>query len=114
MPIPYAELPFIVKEWIVAHPYQTAFQVVNGVVFFTPAVATVPIFGALGFWATGPAPGMAASGWMSWLGTVAPGSLYATMQSAAMGGYGASIVAGTTQAGAVASSVLGFVWGRGT
>lgn len=48
----------------------------------------------------------AASGVMSYFGFVPAGGVYATLQSAAMGGYGASAVAGATQAGAVASSVL--------
>jgi hypothetical protein len=57
--------------------------------------------------------GTAASSVMAWLGSVAPGGLYATMQSAAMGGYGASVAAGAAQAGAVASSALGYIWCRG-
>jgi hypothetical protein len=47
-----------VLEWIAAHPYQTAFYVVNGVIVFTPAAATVPIFNLLEFTATGRAAGM--------------------------------------------------------
>jgi hypothetical protein len=50
---------------------------------------------------------------MAYLGTVAPGGAYATVQSAAMGGYGAQIVAGMVQGGAVASSAVGWVLGRG-
>jgi hypothetical protein len=57
MSIPYADLPLLVKEWITAHPYQTALHVVNGVVFFTPAAATVPILASLGFTSAGPAAG---------------------------------------------------------
>jgi hypothetical protein len=49
---------------------------------------------------------------MAWLGSVAPGGLYATIQSAAMGGYGASVAAGVAQVGAVASSALGYIWCR--
>lgn len=44
-------------EWIVAHPYQTAFQVVNGVIICTPAAATVPALAALGFGTSGPVAG---------------------------------------------------------
>ena len=42
-------------DWIAAHPYQTVFHVVNGVVLLTPAAATVPFFSALGLSAGGPA-----------------------------------------------------------
>lgn len=46
-----------VLDWITAHPYQTAFHVVNGVIICTPAAATVPFLAALGFTAAGPAAG---------------------------------------------------------
>jgi hypothetical protein len=49
---------------------------------------------------------------MGYFGFVPASGLYATVQSAAMGGYGASIAAGATQAGAVASSAAAWVWGR--
>jgi hypothetical protein len=45
-------------NWIAAHPYQSFFHVVNGVVLLTPAAATVPLFGALGLSAGGPVAGM--------------------------------------------------------
>jgi hypothetical protein len=44
-------------DWIAAHPYQTLFHVVNGVVLLTPAAATVPFFAALGIPAGGPVAG---------------------------------------------------------
>lgn len=44
--------------WIAEHPYQTIFHVLNGVVLFTPAAATVPILNALGFSASGPVAGI--------------------------------------------------------
>jgi hypothetical protein len=42
---------------------------------------------------------------MSFLGTIKAGSVFATAQSAAAGGYGASMAAGAAQGGAVASSL---------
>jgi hypothetical protein len=57
MSIPYADLPVIVTNWIIAHPYQTALHAVNGVVLFTPAAATVPILTGLGFTRAGPRAG---------------------------------------------------------
>ncbi|PVH90943.1 hypothetical protein DM02DRAFT_606990 [Periconia macrospinosa] len=113
MSISYTNLPMIVKDRIIEHPYQTTFHIVNGVVLIMPAAATVPILNMLSFTALGPAGGTAASSAMAWLGSVAPGGLHATMQSAAMGEYGASVAAGAAQAGAVASSTLGYIWSRG-
>lgn len=49
--------PQALLDWIAAHPYQTFFHVVNGVVLLTPAAATVPIFSALGLSAGGPVAG---------------------------------------------------------
>jgi ammonia channel protein AmtB len=47
----------VILNWIAEHPYQTAFHVANGVILVTPAAATVPIFSAMGFSATGPVAG---------------------------------------------------------
>lgn len=49
---------------------------------------------------------------MSYFGFVPASGIYATVQSAAMGGYGASVVAGAAQAGAVASSAAAWMWGQ--
>jgi hypothetical protein len=98
--------------WIAAHPYQTMFHVVNGVVLLTPAAATVPFFNALGLSAGGPVAGSAATSIMSFFGYVPAGGIYATAQSAAMGGYGASIAAGAAQAGAMMSSGAAWLFGR--
>lgn len=125
------ELTETVLNWISEHPYQTAFHVVNGVIMFTPAAATVPILNMLGFSAAGPTAGTlsmkkevdmgyetnsslgsAASGIMSYFSFIPAGGLYATAQSAAMGGYGASIAAGAAQAGAAASSATAWLLGR--
>ncbi|KAH7408661.1 hypothetical protein DE146DRAFT_646889 [Phaeosphaeria sp. MPI-PUGE-AT-0046c] len=48
---------------------------------------------------------------MSYFSFVPASGFYATFQSAAMGGYGASVAAGAAQAGAVASSAAAWVWG---
>ena len=49
---------------------------------------------------------------MSYFSFVPAGGLYATAQSAAMGGYGASMAAGAAQAGAVVSSAAAWLFGR--
>ncbi|KAF1834880.1 hypothetical protein BDW02DRAFT_568559 [Decorospora gaudefroyi] len=98
--------------WIAAHPYQTFFHVVNGVVLLTPAAATVPFFSALGMTAGGPVAGGALATITSYFSFVPAGGLVATAQSAAMGGYGASFAAGAAQAGAVASSAFAHLLGR--
>lgn len=49
---------------------------------------------------------------MSYFSFVPASGIYATMQSAAMSGYGASVAAGAAQAGAVASSATAWVLGR--
>ncbi|KAF1994189.1 hypothetical protein P154DRAFT_39174 [Amniculicola lignicola CBS 123094] len=112
--IPYPEFLGLVTDWIAAHPYQSAFHVVNGVILVTPAAATVPFFSAMGFTAAGPAAGSTASSIMSYFSFVPAGGLYATAQSAAMGGYGATVAAGAAQVGALASSAVGYIWGRGS
>lgn len=128
-----------VLDWIAAHPYQTAFQVANGIIICTPAAATVPVLAALGFGASGPTAGKTSFGRssltassicfrqadeltiiagstaaavMSYFGTVPAAGWFAIFQSAAMGGYGASAAASLAQAGAALSSVGGLLWSR--
>lgn len=47
---------------------------------------------------------------MSYFGVVPASGIYATMHSATMGGYGASVAAGAARAGAVASSAAAWAW----
>lgn len=49
---------------------------------------------------------------MSYYNLVPAGGIYATAQSAAMGGYGASVAAGAAQAAAVLSSAAAWMLGR--
>lgn len=53
----WEELPENIQNWIKAHPYQTAFHVVSGVVFFAPAAASGPVLYLLGFGSLGPRAG---------------------------------------------------------
>lgn len=74
-----------VIDWIAAHPYQTAFQIVNGVIICTPAAATVPFLAALGFGANGPIAGKSFNG--HYHSTPCDGRpLYANMISRLAGG----------------------------
>lgn len=54
--------------------------------------------------------GSTATAVMAHYGVVPAAGWFATLQSAAMGGYGASTVAGLTRAGAALSSVGGWLW----
>lgn len=98
-----------------------------------PAVVTAPALAAAGFGSLGPVAGWSpappessprvwmrlanavitgtvAAGVQSWIGNVAGGSLFATFQSAAMGGSGAAAVAGAAQgAGATVAAIGGGV-----
>lgn len=56
------------------------------VILFALACATLAILGAIGFSAVGPVAGSIAAGWQASMGTVAAGSFFALLQSAAMGG----------------------------
>jgi hypothetical protein len=52
------DLPQIIKDWIKEHPYQTAFYVANGVVFFAPSAVSGPVLWLLGYTSVGPRAGM--------------------------------------------------------
>ncbi|EPE06762.1 hypothetical protein F503_03189 [Ophiostoma piceae UAMH 11346] len=79
--------------------------VAGGLVAAAVLIPIVVYFGlpALGFTADGVAAGSAAAAWQSILGNVAAGSLFAILQSAVAGGYGAPVVAGAV--GAVGAGV---------
>jgi hypothetical protein len=55
--IDYKHLPTDVKDWIIAHPYQTAFHVTGGVVLFAPSLVSTPLLGVLGWTSVGPRAG---------------------------------------------------------
>ncbi|KAK8162943.1 hypothetical protein BKA80DRAFT_254927 [Phyllosticta citrichinensis] len=101
----------------------TAFYVACGVVFIVPALAYGPALGMMGFSAAGPVAGefeagpagagkgaerlascSLAAGIQSTFSPVVAGGVFATLQSAAMGGYGVGPVAALTQVGAVAAT----------
>ncbi len=60
------------------------------------------MLGALGFSAIGPVAGSVAAGWQASIGSVAAGSLFASLQSVAMGGAAMGILTGIGAGGAVA------------
>lgn len=47
--IDYADLPEEIKTWIIEHPYQTTFYIVNGIVFFYPNLISGPVLWSLGW-----------------------------------------------------------------
>ncbi|KAK8229751.1 hypothetical protein HDK77DRAFT_430647 [Phyllosticta capitalensis] len=98
--IKWDQIPKKVRAWVEQHPWQTAFYVACGVVFIVPALAYGPALGMLGFSAAGPVAGSLAASIQSAYSPVVAGGVFATLQSAAMGGYGAATVAALTQAGA--------------
>ncbi|RDW70986.1 hypothetical protein BP6252_07549 [Coleophoma cylindrospora] len=96
-------IPTAVQNWITTNPGQTALLVSNGILFFTPAALTGPLLATMGFGASGPLAGSVAASLQSMLGNVGAHSVFAYLQSAAMGGYGVASVNGIVQACAIIS-----------
>lgn len=103
--ISITNVPAVVHRWITAHPGQSALLVTNGILIFTPAALTAPLLATMGFGASGPVAGTVAAWLQSILGNVGTHSMFAYLQSAAMGGYGVTAVSGITQACAMISEV---------
>ncbi|KAL1835388.1 hypothetical protein VTJ49DRAFT_6821 [Mycothermus thermophilus] len=98
-------------DWAKENPGSAALGVaaVGGLaVVAAPAIVSSPMLAAAGFGPSGPVAGSLAAVAQSSIGNVAAGSMYATLQSAAMGGYGVAQVAGVVQsAGACIAAVAG-------
>ncbi len=84
-----------------AHPVLTGLQVVGATVSVLSFFA-VPVLGAIGFTAAGPAANSAAAAWQASIGVVKAGSLFSWCQGAAMGGG----ALGGIQAAGVAGAAL--------
>lgn len=72
---------------------------------FTLACATPAILGAIGFSAAGPVAGSIAAGWQASIGSVVAGSLFAFLQSAAMGGAAIGLFTGIGAVGGLITLV---------
>ncbi|KAF4984462.1 hypothetical protein FZEAL_363 [Fusarium zealandicum] len=84
----------------------------SAVVIAAPALVAGPALGAVGFGANGIAAGSAAAGIQSGIGSVAAPSLFATLQSAAAGGYGAAAVHGVVQGAGALLGAGGLFMGK--
>ncbi|KAI9695930.1 MAG: hypothetical protein M1812_008491, partial [Candelaria pacifica] len=82
-----------ISVWIHANPYKFI-GILGGTTLSALALATPAILGAIGFSALGPVAGSIAAGWQASMGTVAAGSFFAFLQSAAMGGAALSLFVG--------------------
>jgi len=89
-------------DYIKNHPVLFGVQVASAVVGLAGIIA-LPVLGAVGFGAVGPAAGSAAAAWQASIGIVEAGSLFAWCQSAAMGG---AAVGGIIAAGVGGGSLL--------
>ncbi|TEY31131.1 hypothetical protein BOTCAL_0822g00010 [Botryotinia calthae] len=108
--IKWEHLPNILKNWILEHPWQTAFHIVNGAVFFTPAGASGLVLRVLGFTSAGPRAASFASFIQSKIGLVVAKSWFALFQSVPMGGWGAPFVHTATQIGALTNGFGAAFW----
>ncbi|KAF7551606.1 hypothetical protein G7046_g7677 [Stylonectria norvegica] len=94
-------------QWITENPEAAIAIGAYAAVMFAPALISSPALGVVGFGADGIAAGSAAAGIQSGIGNVIAPSVFATLQSAAMGGYGVAVVHGAIQLGATAVAGTG-------
>ncbi|KAI1798529.1 hypothetical protein F4811DRAFT_548165 [Daldinia bambusicola] len=90
-----------ILSWVQQNPIRAAVCATAGVAVAAPALIAGPALAAAGFGASGIVGGSIAAGAQSAIGNVAAGSLFATLQSAGMAGYGAAAVNGVVQAGGI-------------
>lgn len=93
-----------VSAYAKAHPIRTGIQVA-GLTLSAASFLAVPVLGAVGFTAVGPAAGSAAAAWQSSIGLVRAGSLFSWCQGVAMGGTALGGLQAAGLAGAALSRV---------
>ncbi|KAK4151021.1 hypothetical protein C8A00DRAFT_36368 [Chaetomidium leptoderma] len=98
-----------VGKYITAHAIVAAVAVGGAIVAMAPQVIIVPVLGLLGFTGNGVAASSIAATVHASIGNVAPGSLFATLQSAGAAGAGSGAVTAATQiaGSAVAAAAVG-------
>ncbi|KPM37771.1 hypothetical protein AK830_g8803 [Neonectria ditissima] len=89
------------KNWARTNPLQAAALGGSAIVVAAPAIVAAPVLAIAGFGANGIVGGSIAAGIQSGMGSVAAGSLFATLQSAGAAGYGLAAVHGAVQATAI-------------
>ncbi|KAJ8112496.1 hypothetical protein OPT61_g5148 [Boeremia exigua] len=106
------------SNWIMDHTAEAAALLIALAAMPVALAATPAMLGLVGFTAFGPAAGSIAAVVQSTTGPVAAGSAFATLQSAAMGGYGVVAVqalvatGAATAAGIAAASFLRSIQGE--
>ena len=84
----------------------------SGTIIF--ALAAPALLGAIGFGSVGPVAGSIAAGWQASIGSVTAGSLFAFLQSAAMGGPAMGVVAGIGGLGGGVMVAAGLAFSKGS
>ncbi|KAH7408660.1 hypothetical protein DE146DRAFT_646887 [Phaeosphaeria sp. MPI-PUGE-AT-0046c] len=95
-----------VTGWMKRYPIHSGIHLLSGLVFIEPQIATRPFFYLVGAGEGGIGRDSFASSTMSWLGPVKAKSIFAHVQSAAMGGYGAASAATLVRTCAATTSLL--------
>ncbi|CAL3967313.1 unnamed protein product [Diplocarpon coronariae] len=94
-------------NWCKNNPGQTAVYAASAMTVLAPGIVSVPMLWAFGFAGTGITAGSAAAAFQSISGGIAAKSVFAFLQSAAMGGYGTFVVNGVVSALSAASLGIG-------
>ena len=100
------------SSWVCANPVQTA-SILGGTTLLTLSCATPAILGAVGFSSIGPVAGSAAAAWQASIGSVAAGSVFTVLQSAAMGGAALGVITGVGAAIGGAAVAVGLAFSKG-
>ncbi|CZR65941.1 uncharacterized protein PAC_15841 [Phialocephala subalpina] len=93
-------------KWIQDHPGEMVVIASAGLIVVYPGLVTTPTLWVLGFGSEGVGADTAAALVHSYIGDVAAGSVFATLQSAGAAGYGVVIVDGVASAGALTVGAL--------
>lgn len=110
---PKRDLPLIHSAWAKVKRHPVTIPLVTGLGAAGLFYAAPLGLGVIGFGTAGPIAGSLAAIWQASLGVVQAGSLFATLQSAAMGGTILGTLSGATLAGTASSLTVGMLWGKG-
>ncbi|KAE8371133.1 hypothetical protein BDV26DRAFT_299068 [Aspergillus bertholletiae] len=108
--VDWPNLPRYTAQYVSENPKSILWAAVQAGAFICPGMVTGPLMQAAGFTSAGPAAGSVASWAQRYITPIAGQGIFAHVQSAAMNGYGRTIVNGVARGMVLAPRAAAGAW----